>query len=148
MSIFTLNVLDWFFTAGLSSQATGEPITLGSVRAGDRLTTPKGAELSLKAGYDYFSGTFHQGIYLRNRGNQREFLARNLQDTNESDLRAIAPIQLRGGEENPAANTVLFSFWPYLLLASLGLSFIEWFVNPRVTYLGLWSKRRGLKQRS
>ena len=135
MSIFTLNMLDWFFAAGVGSQATGEPITLPSIRTGDQLTTPTGEKLALKTDYDSFSGTFHQGIYLRDRGKEREFIARNFQDTNESDLRASAPIQLRGGAENPAATSVLFSFWPYLLLASLVLLSIEWFVNPRMAGL-------------
>jgi len=141
MSIFTLNFLDWFFASGLGSQATGEPIALGAIRPGDLITTPKGEKLSLKVGYDYFSGTFHQGIYQRSRGYERELMARNLRDTNESDLRAPAPIELRGGAASTAGTSALFSFWPYLLLASLVLLLIEWFVNPRMAGWGFSSKR-------
>ena len=148
MSIFTLNFLDWFFAGGVSSQATGEPIALGSIRAGDLITTPKGEKLLLKAGYDYFSGTFHQGIYLRRRGNEQELLARNLHDTNESDLRDPAPIELSGGAANAAGPSVLFSFWPYLLLASLVLLLIEWFINPRMAGSSFSSKWLGYEQRS
>lgn len=141
MSIFTLNFLDWFLASGVGSQATGEPIPVGAIQPGDLIITPKGEKLSLKAGYDYFSGTFHQGIYQRSRGNERELLVRNLQDTNESDLRAPAPIELRGGATGAAGTSLLFSFWPYLLIASLVLLLIEWFVNPRMAGLSFSSKR-------
>jgi hypothetical protein len=141
MSIFTLNVLDWFFESGMPSQATGEPIALGTILPGDLLINPKGEKLSLKTGYDYFSGTFQQGIYQRSRGSERELLARNLQDSKESDLRAPAPIELRGGSENSGGAAVLFSFWPYLLIASLALFFLEWFLNPRKTTAGILHRR-------
>ncbi|HLN85585.1 MAG TPA: hypothetical protein VK200_03965, partial [Candidatus Limnocylindrales bacterium] len=148
MSIFTLNFLDWFLASSVGSQATGEPIALGAVRPGDLITTPKGEELSLKTGYNFFSGTFHQGIYQRSRGNERELMARNLQDINESDLRAPAPIELRGGVADAAGTSMLFLFWPYLLLASLALLLIEWFVNPRMAGWGFSSKRLSFGQRS
>ena len=148
MSIFTLNFLDWFLASGVGSQATGEPIALGAIQPGDLITTPKGEKLSLKAGYDNFSGTFQQGLYQRSRGNQREWSARNLQDTNESDLRAPVPIELRGGATNVAVTSVLFSFWPYLLIASLVLLLIEWFVNPRMAGLSFASKRLPFGQHS
>ncbi len=148
MSIFTLNFLDWFLASGVGSQATGEPIALGAIRPGDLINTPKGEKLSLKAGYHYFSGTFHQGIYQRSRGNERELLARNLQDSNESDLRAAAPIELRGAAASAAGTSVLFSLWPYLLIASLVLLLIEWFVNPRMAGLSFLSKPLRFGQRS
>ncbi len=148
MSIFTLNFLDWFLAGGVGSQATGEPIALGAIRPGDLITTPKGEKLSLKAGYDYFSGTFQQGIYQRSRGNERELLARNLHDTNESDLRAPTPIELRGGAASAAGTSVLFSFWPFLLIASVVLLLIEWFVNPRMVGLSFSPKRLRFGQRS
>jgi hypothetical protein len=137
MSIFTLNFLDWFFESGRTSQATGAPILLGSIQAGDSLTTPKGERISLKTGYSHFSGTFHQGIYQRSRGAKREFSARNLQDTNESDLRAPLSIDLRGNSTPAAGSSVLISFWPYLLIAAVFLLFIEWFANPRTASLQL-----------
>jgi len=148
MSIFTLNFLDWFLASTVGSQATGEPIALGAIGPGDLITTPKGEKLSLKSGYNYFSGTFHQGIYERSRGHERELMARNLRDINESDLRAAAPIELRGSQANAAATSVLFFFWPYLMLATLVLLLIEWFVNPRMDSWGFSSKRLGFGQRS
>src|SRR4030095_1642832 len=97
MSIFTLNFFDWFFESGGSSgQATGEPIRLGSMQSGDVLTTPAGIQVSLKPEFGYFSATFYQGIYQRGRGGKRELYDRNLQDTNESDLRTPAASDLRG----------------------------------------------------
>jgi len=121
---------------------------LGAIQPGDLITTPKGEKLSLKAGYNNFSGTFHQGIYQRSRGNQREWSARNLQDTNESDLRAPAPIELRGGAASVAVTSVLFSCWPYLLIATLVLLVLEWFVNPRMAGWSVLSKRLGFWQPS
>lgn len=141
MSIFTLNLLDWFLVSGAVSQATGEPIALGALKPGDLMITPKGEKISLKAGYDTFTGTFYQGIYQLDRGNRRELLARNLQDSSESDLRAAAPIELRGGEANVTGTSMRLSFWPYLLMASLLLLLIEWFVNPRMVDLSGSFKR-------
>ncbi|MGH7887286.1 MAG: BatA domain-containing protein, partial [Candidatus Binatia bacterium] len=106
MSIFTLNFLDWFIASGVASHATGEPIALGVIQPGDLLITPNGEKLSLKAGYDYFSGAVYQGIYQRSRGSEREILARNLPASGESDLRASAPIELRGGTVGAAGTAV------------------------------------------
>jgi hypothetical protein len=143
MSIFTLNLLDWFFdSGGASGQATGEPIRLGSVRTGDVLTTPAGEKVSLKTDLSSFSATFYQGVYRRTRGTQKELYARNLQDTHESDLRAPAPVELRGTAASSGSASVLFSFWPYLLVASLLLLLIEWFINPRLAF----RFRRGARQ--
>lgn len=134
MSIFTLNVLDWFMESGSAHrQATGEPIPLGTVQAGDSLTSPGGATDSLQRGAAYFSATFQQGIYRLNRASGSELFARNLEDLGESDLRKPAPIRLGGQAAGTFAGSpsALFSFWPYLLLATLLLFMIEWFVFPR-----------------
>jgi hypothetical protein len=132
MSIFTLNFLDWFFESGRAhSQATGEPIPLNTIETGDSLTTPTGERLNLTAGLGYFAATFHQGIYRRTRGSESELFARNFDDLGESDLRAPTAIELRGAAANGGNASVLFSFWPYLLLASLLLFMLEWFIFPR-----------------
>jgi hypothetical protein len=144
MSIFTLNFFDWFLDRGdASGQATGEPIRLGSVQPGEVLTTPAGSKVSLKADLGPFSATFYQGIYQRSRGGRSELYARNLQDTSESDLRTSAPIELRGQAPSSTSASVLFSFWPYLLIASLALLLIEWFINPRMAPFGF---RRSARQ--
>jgi hypothetical protein len=55
-----------------------------------------------------------------------------LDDIGESDLRKPAPIALRGqAAAETGSPSVLFSFWPYLLLATLLLFMLEWFVFPR-----------------
>jgi aerotolerance regulator-like protein len=151
MSVFTLNVLDWFLeSGGARSQATGEPIPLSSIDSGDSLTTPAGETVTLKRGSVYFSATFHQGVYRRLHGSASEYFARNLDDLGESDLRTSAPVRLRGHSGNGASTSVLFSFWPYLLLASFLLLLVEWFVFPRwsTPRLGLASGgfRRGWRQ--
>lgn len=131
MSIFTLNFLDWFLeSGGARSQATGEPIPLISVEPGDSLTTPLGETVTVKRGSGYFAATFHQGVYRRLRGGASEYFARNLDDLGESDLRTSAPIRLRGQSANGSSDSVFFSFWPYILLASLLLLMVEWFVFP------------------
>jgi hypothetical protein len=140
MSIFTLNFLDWFFeTGGSRSQATGEPIPLIAAQSGDFLTTSTGEKVALKAGLTYFSSTFLQGIYRRTHAGLTELYARNLDDLGESDLRASTTIDLRGESKESDSASVLFSFWPYLLLASLVLLIVEWFVNPRQSR---WQSRR------
>jgi hypothetical protein len=141
MSIFTLNLLDWFFeNSGAQSQATGEPIPLGTSRGDDVIVTPKAQKIPLSSGQNYFSGTYFQGIYQLSRGRDRQIFSRNLGDAAESDLRSPAPIEIQGSAANGAGASVLFSFWPYLMLASLALLIIEWFVNPRRRTVALGRK--------
>ena len=138
MSIFTLNFLDWFFERGaLRAQATGEPIPLGTLKTDDFMIAPAGNKVALKVGSENFLETFRQGIYQRQRGGKITVYARNLTDTIESDLRNPAPIELRDSGQGEGSTSTLFTFWPYLLLASLLLFFIEWFVNPRMNSLPL-----------
>ena len=146
MSIFTLNLLDWFFeSAGARAQATGEPIPLGSVEPGDSLTTPAGQDVGLKRGAGYFQPTFQQGIYRRSRAGVSDLFARNLGAIGESDLRHTTPIELRGQAAAAASASTLFSFWPYLVLASLLLFMLEWFLYPR-SPPALSGARRGWRQ--
>jgi hypothetical protein len=147
MSIFTLNILDWFFQSGGSrSQATGEPIPLTGMQSGDSIVTPTGEKIALKSASGSFAATLHQGIYRRVRGGASEFYARNLGDLGESDLRTPTPIELRGEAAHTRSTSVLFSFWPYLLLASLLLLLIEWFINPRRARATLPGVRRVSRQ--
>ena len=132
MSILTLNLLDWFFESGSArSRATGEPIPLNTVGAGDFIITPTGEKAALKKGLGYFQTTFHQGIYRRTRDGSSELFARNLDNLGESDLRTPTAIDLRGEPTNSGSASVLFSFWPYILVASLLLFMLEWFIYPR-----------------
>lgn len=142
MSIFTLNFLDWFFeSSGSRGQATGEPIPVFAAESGDLLVNPAGESIALKPGLGYFSSTFAQGIYRRSRAGASELYARNLDDLGESDLRVASAVELRGESTDSGSTSVLFSFWPYLLLASLFLLIVEWFINPRLTRMP--SLRRG-----
>jgi hypothetical protein len=132
MSIFTLNFLDWFLeSSGSRSRATGEPIPLSTVQPGDTLTTPTGEKIRLEAGFRSFTMAFHQGLYRRVRGASLELYARNLDDPGESDLRTPAAIVLGGEAVSAGSASVLHSFWPYFVLASLALLLLEWFINPR-----------------
>ena len=125
--------MDWFLESSAGhDQGTGEPIPLGSVEAGDSIIMPSGAKIALQQGAGYFSGTFQQGIYRRIRGAGTQLFARNLDDLGESDLRKSAPIELRGQTAGATGSpSVLFSFWPYLLMVTLLLFLLEWFAFPR-----------------
>lgn len=149
MSIFTLNLLDWFFESqGESGRATGTPIPLGKVRDGDRIVTPPGKNIAVTPAANYFGGAFYQGIYQLRRDGELERFARNLQDRSESDLRAPAPIELRSGAQATGKTSVLFSFWPYLLSATLVLLMLEWFLNPRMRSVKFWRLAKAAPQRS
>lgn len=142
MSIFTLNMLDWFFDSqGGRSQATGEAIFLGKVVGGEKIILPDGKNLAVTPAATFFGGAFFQGIYKLRSGNHEQLFARNLQDRGESDLRAPAPIELRGASQGAASASVLFSFWPYLLMAVIALLLLEWFLSPPMAALRLWRAR-------
>jgi hypothetical protein len=150
MSIFTLNFLDWFFQgAGAAGQATGEPIPLGTTQPGDLVVTPSGQKIALTAGRNSFAETHQQGIYqLISRGRGGQLFARNLRDAHESDLRSPATIELKDASAGGASASVLFSFWPYLLIASLLLLLLEWFINPRPKALPFWRRPGRIAWRS
>lgn len=148
MSVFTLNLLDWFFDSRGNSQATGEAIFLGKVQSGDRIILPGGKSLAITPGAAVFGGAFFQGVYQLNRGGETELFARNLHDRGESDLRTAAPITIGDGNQGSASASVLFSFWPYLLMASLALLLLEWFLSPRMASIRLWRSAPRVAQRS
>jgi len=132
VSVFTLNLLDWFFHgSGVEGRATGTPLTFSHTQQGNFLLTPRGDKITLNPGANNFPATFFQGIYQVDRGAQRELFAVNLKNTNESDLRQPTPIELRDVSSGGNKVSALFSIWPYLLLTSLFLLLVEWFVNPR-----------------
>jgi hypothetical protein len=133
MSIFTLNFLDWFISAsGTKGRATGEPVALAAAPRESILTTPRGEKHVVKAASTSFTKTFYQGIYQLNRGGDRQLLAINYQSASESDLQHSKPIELKPTESAIQGGSTLFSFWPYLVLASLLLFIIEWFFVPPV----------------
>ena len=136
MSIFTLNTFDWFFeSAGIKAQGTGEPIAFGTVQAGDSLLTPAGNNIALSAPGAIFADTVQQGIYEWHRGAETRWFARNLAEEQESDLRAPRRIDLHDNARMAGESSVLFTFWAYLLFASLALFFLEWFISPRMKRL-------------
>ena len=96
MSIFTLNLLDWFFaSSGAQTQATGEPIPLGTSRGDDVVVTPKAQKIALPGGQNYFSGTYFQGIYQVTRGRDRQIFSRNLQDAASPTCALRRPLRFR-----------------------------------------------------
>jgi Aerotolerance regulator N-terminal len=132
VSVFTLNLLDWFFHgSGAEDRATGAPLTFSNAQQGNFLLTPRGDKLALNPAVNNFPATYWQGIYQVDRGAQRELFAVNLKNINESDLRQPTPIELRDISSEGSKMSALFSIWPYLLLISMFLLLVEWFVNPR-----------------
>ncbi|HEX2228050.1 MAG TPA: VWA domain-containing protein, partial [Candidatus Binatia bacterium] len=137
MSIFTLNVLDWFFAfSGERGSATGELISFRGAQPGDRIITPAGEQFPLQRGTNAFAGTAHQGIYQVLRGNEKHLLAVNLRDVDESDLRQATPIVFKAESDPRTGTSVLLPFWPYFLLAALLLLLLEWFIKPPMTRSG------------
>jgi Ca-activated chloride channel homolog len=131
MSIFTLNFLDWFISAGgAKGQATGEPFVFGAAQQELSLINAKGEKHVIKPGLSSFTDTFYQGIYQLNRGGLRQLFAINYQAASESDLRERKPIDLRTNEIGNNSASAFFSFWPYLVIACLLLFIIEWIFVP------------------
>ncbi|MBI4490656.1 MAG: VWA domain-containing protein [Deltaproteobacteria bacterium] len=131
LSIFTLNLLGWFYEGlGSSSTATGGPLYLRAQNEGGELVTPKGEKFPLGRDSSLFSRTFFQGLYRVVHGREQEFMAVNLQDVKESDLTSPAPISLREDPGLSGSQSFFFSLWPYLLLLSILSLFLEWFLNP------------------
>jgi Ca-activated chloride channel family protein len=137
VSVFTLNVLDWFFHgSGGAGSATGEPLSFSAAQQGNVVITPRDEKIALNSGANRFSATHFQGIYQLNRGTHRELFAVNLGNRSESDLREPTPIDIRGANSS-GSMSALFTLWPYLLLISLLLLFVEWFVSPGRVRTGL-----------
>jgi len=131
MSVFTLNLLDWFIeTAGARDKGTGETLTFSAAQQGDLVVSPRGDKFSLKSAATSFTDTFYQGVYQLNRGREKELFAVNLQDANESNLRRPTTIDLHGAAGVNKSASMLLAFWPYLLLAALLLLIVEWFIHP------------------
>jgi Aerotolerance regulator N-terminal len=137
MSIFTVNIVDWFFAFSPSAgRATGEPITVNAPQPGDRIITPLGETLSPRPDAAGFPRTLYQGVYQLVRQNQKSFIAVNLREVSESDLRRPASVELRGESGNGREQAILLPSWSYFLLAALLLLVVEWFINPRFARRG------------
>jgi hypothetical protein len=143
MSIFTVNVVDWFFAlSNARGNATGEPIAVSAARPGDQVITPTGERVRLRPGATSFAQTLYQGIYQVMRQNARDIIAVNLGDINESDLRQPASIGVGGESDAKSGKSISLPFWPYFLLAALLLLLLEWFINPRIARFGQRYKAR------
>lgn len=130
VSIFTLNLLDWF-QEGMTNAgtATGEPLSVAA-RQGGVIVTPEGAEFRIGEGQQFFFGTFTQGLYQLRRGKEQELRAVNFRDDKESDLNHPTPISLQEKGGASASKSIVSHLWPYLLLVALLLLILEWFFNP------------------
>lgn len=143
VSIFTLNLLDWFFEGRrASSTNTGETL---KIRPGDTIRPPAGPVVTSGRGGEVPFAPLYQGIYELIRAGQTERLAVNLAPGIESDLRKVSPIVLAGDGPARDSFSVLRSFWPYLVAASLLLLIAEWFLSGSGS--PSWRSRAGLKAR-
>jgi hypothetical protein len=126
VSIFTLNMLEWFHQARAGDTGTtGEPLG-AKFRAGEAVQAPDGEMIGAEKNSGLFGRAYQQGIY---RVAER-FFAVNFSDETESDLRRPSAIQLRGKTGAATGRAFYASIWPYLLLAALALLLLEWFLNP------------------
>jgi len=133
VSIFTLNLLEWFYEgAGKASALTGEPLRFSTASSGAVVINPRGEKITVKEGSGIFSQTTFQGIYQMSRAGKSEFRAFNLETSGESDLDHPARIQLREEPSLAGGRFSVFPLWPYLLLFSLLLLLLEWFLNPPI----------------
>lgn len=130
VSIFTLNLLEWFHEGrGGSGGATGEPLA-ARLRAGESVLAPDGEKIAPEKSSTVFARTYAQGIYRITDGETEKLFAVNLGDERESDLREPPAVQLRNEPGAAAGRAFYASLWPYLLLAALALLLLEWFLNP------------------
>jgi len=107
-----------------------------------------GEKTALKPSVGYYPSTFTQGIYRLSHAGTSELYARRSDSPRSSKLRASTAIELRGESTGSGSASVLFSFWPYLLLGSLLLLILEWFINPRLSHVpSLHLRRRPLLSR-
>jgi hypothetical protein len=133
VSIFTLNLLEWFHENETANTGSAGAPLYTPLRAGEILLGPDGAKIALEKNSGSFSRTYFQGIYQATSGASKRFFAVNLDDRAESDLRRPAAIQVREQPEGAARRLVNQSLWFYLLLFSLALLLLEWFINPAST---------------
>ena len=142
MSIFTLNLLDWFQAADAGAgRVTGEPIYLRA-RRGDVLLTPGDNKIQLDRAAAVYAETYLQGIYQLARGAERTLFAVNFQAASESNLSRPSAVQLKEEAVVAGARPVYSPFWLYLLAASLLLLLLEWFLNPVPMRRGFMRVRR------
>jgi hypothetical protein len=133
VSIFTLNMLDWFHQARAGNTGTtGEPLAV-KFRAGEIVQAPDGEKIAPEKNSGLVARTYVQGIYRATGGETEKFFAVNFSDERESDLRKAPAIQLRGQPGAAIGHAFYASLWPYLLLAALALLLLEWFLNPAAT---------------
>ena len=107
---------------------SARPVPVRAQRVSRRV--PRGEKHAVKSSSTSFTNTFYQGIYQLNRDGERQLLAINYQSGRESDLRDSKPIELKPTEGAVRSGSTLFSFWPYLVMASLLLFIVEWFFVP------------------
>lgn len=134
VSILTLNMLGWFYDSqSNSARATGEPLEFDQARGEGTLVTPTQEKIPIKEKQAQFSRTFYQGIYQINQSGGKRLVAVNLGSARESDLNNPAPVQLKEESVTPGSKSFVFPLWPYLLLLSILLLLLEWFLNPPAT---------------
>ena len=146
MSVFTLNLLSWFFEErDDTATATGNPFKLANY-VGATLMGPKGQRVKIGEGNALFSDTFLQGIYRITLGRDETIRAVNFDHVGESDLSKWAPLKIGRMVTDSPALAATFSLWPYLVGVSILLLFLEWFLNPMATR-GTVPSAQGIRER-
>ena len=131
MSIFTLNLLKWFSGAlGAGARFTGQPIDFSPLKQEGLAVTPNGERIALKPGTHDFARTFFQGIYQIAAGEEKQSVAVNFANPQESDLLHPAAMRLPDEAKSAAGKAAVVSLWMALILAAVVLLILERFLNP------------------
>ncbi|HWP58933.1 MAG TPA: VWA domain-containing protein [Candidatus Acidoferrales bacterium] len=131
MSIFTLNVLRWFYgELDATENVAGAPIAISPRPQQGSVILPNGASVALKANATEFDGTLFQGRYQVIRGAERDWFTVNFDSAAESDLLNPLTVVVPEAAGSAAVKPGLFRLWSVLLLAAAGLLLLERFLNP------------------
>jgi len=141
--IFFFNAIQWFNSDALNLSEghikTGEPIKISNYSDKFKIIDPEGNKKIYNKEKDkdiIFSDTFISGIYTLENSKEKKYIAANLFDDKESDIKPVKTLSLGGMNLNSSEidELVQEEFWKLLAVIVLILLMIEWFVfHKRVT---------------
>ena len=141
--VMFFNALQWFNPASfeISSRQikTGEPIKISN-SSNIKIIAPDGKKTNLsddgEKGDLIFSGTDIAGIYVLEKDKDKEYMAINLFDEEESDIKPSKVISIgkSGLEASKTDEVVQKEFWKVFAFIVLFLLLIEWYLfHKRIT---------------
>ena len=140
MSIFTLNLLDWFFESqGERGQATGDANPAGQ----GRRRRPHHHAAWAKNCRENQALTISAALFFKASINCSATASRSASPVTcrieaNPTCAPRRPSNCAVGVGRQRETSALFAFWPYLLIVSLILLMLEWFINPRMRSYSFW----------